>query len=141
MIVYKFRLDMVYDGPVELPDAPSIPKFHTFEAPPEKEGYYAVMRGGWQLVEGEKPAWPPVVNTVIDPEQQREDKIAAIRQERNKKLKNSDWTQVKDVPQYISDPWTIYRQTLRDITELEGFPDTFEWPEEPTVGVSTERIY
>lgn len=56
MIAYKFRkLDMVYDGPVELPDGPTIPRFHTRQAPPEKAGHYAVMNGRWRLVEGKKP--------------------------------------------------------------------------------------
>jgi hypothetical protein len=61
MIIYKFRPDMVYDCEVEVPDGTTIiPKFHTFQAPPEQEGYYAVMQGGWILVEGEKPVYPPV---------------------------------------------------------------------------------
>ena len=60
MIVYKFReSDMVYDGSVELPDAPTIPPYHTWQAPPVQAGYYAVMRGGWVLIEGETPPAPP----------------------------------------------------------------------------------
>lgn len=59
MIAYKFRQsDMVYDGIVELPDRPTIPRFHTREPPLEKAGHYAVMRNGWRLVEGEKPDEP-----------------------------------------------------------------------------------
>jgi len=61
MIVYKFRPDQVYEGPVELPDGPTIPRYHTFSAPPEiPEGYYAVMQGGWSLVEGVAPVYPPL---------------------------------------------------------------------------------
>jgi hypothetical protein len=61
MIVYKFRPDQVYEGPVELPDGPTIPRYHTFSAPPEiPEGYYAVMQGGWILVEGDAPVYPPL---------------------------------------------------------------------------------
>lgn len=68
MIIYRFREDMVYDCEVEVPDGTTaIPKFHTFQAPPEKEGHYALMQGGWILVEGEKPAWPPQ----LDPETER----------------------------------------------------------------------
>lgn len=52
---------MVYDGEVEVPDGTTIiPRFHTFQAPPEQEGHYAVMQNGWILVPGEKPVWPPV---------------------------------------------------------------------------------
>jgi hypothetical protein len=50
---------MVYDEPVDLP-GPSIPQYHTFQAPPEiPTGYYAIMQGGWQIVQGEKPIYPP----------------------------------------------------------------------------------
>ena len=61
MIIYRFRQDMVYDCEVEVPDGTTvIPKFHTFQPPPIQEGHYAVMRGGWILVQGEKPVWPPI---------------------------------------------------------------------------------
>lgn len=45
-----------------------------------------------------------------------------MRQLRNQRLKESDWTQVGDVPQEIKDMWVVYRQELRDIT------DDPEWP-------------
>ena len=61
MIIYRFREDMVYDCEVEVPDGTvAIQPYHTFQPPPEKEGHYAVMRGGWFLIKGEKPAWPPI---------------------------------------------------------------------------------
>ena len=61
MIIYRFRPDMVYDCEVEVPDGTNaIPPYHTFQAPPEQDGHYAMMCGGWILVEGEKPVWPPV---------------------------------------------------------------------------------
>lgn len=61
MIIYRFRPDMVFDCEVEVPDGTkAIPNFHTFQPPPEKEGHYAIMQGGWILVEGEKPIWPPI---------------------------------------------------------------------------------
>ena len=60
---------------------------------------------------------------------------------RNRKLKNSDWTQANDSP--LSDTkkaeWATYRQKLRDLTKtvtpkfLENSPkiDESEFPEEP----------
>jgi len=123
MIVYRFRPDMVYDCEVEV-EGPAIPKFHTFQAPPVQEGYYAVMNGGWQLVEGEKPEWPPVAS--------EEQVLAAlawsIRQERDKLLAASDWTQGKDIVDAISTPYAVYRQALRDLPEQEGFPSNVIWP-------------
>lgn len=60
MLIYRFRqYDRVYDTAIEVPDGTTaIPPFHTFEAPPEQTGYYAVMQNGWQLVPGEKPGPP-----------------------------------------------------------------------------------
>lgn len=60
MIIYHFRpYDMAYDYSVEVPDGPSIPQYFAFEKPPEQEGYYAIMREGWVLVEGTLPPLPP----------------------------------------------------------------------------------
>lgn len=60
MLIYAFRSsDMCYTGPVEVPDGTTvIPPYHTFQAPPEQEGYHAVMNGGWVLVEGPIPPDP-----------------------------------------------------------------------------------
>lgn len=127
MIVYRFRPDMVYDCPVEMEDAPSIPKFHTFQAPPEQEGYYAVMNGGWQLVQGEKPVWPPA--PVEIPEEVLLQQLAdSIRAQRNNLLAETDWTQLKDIDSSISTPYAVYRQALRDLPQQEGFPSNVIWP-------------
>ena len=60
MLIYSFRSsDMCYTGPVEVPDGTTtIPPYHTFQSPPEQEGYHAVMNGGWVLVEGPIPPDP-----------------------------------------------------------------------------------
>ena len=61
----------------------------------------------------------------------RGDVLAAlVRQERNKKLSASDWTQVLDAPVDRA-AWSTYRQSLRDISTQEGFPTTVSWPLEP----------
>jgi len=54
----------------------------------------------------------------------------SIRQQRNDKLKESDWTQVEDAP-INKILWATYRQSLRDITNQEGFPWNITWPTEP----------
>jgi len=62
--------------------------------------------------------------------------IEEVREWRNQKLAESDWTAGTDVPQIIKDNWESYRQALRD------FPATFvpfergqgihiEWPTKP----------
>lgn len=59
---------------------------------------------------------------------------AAISARRNRlsMLKDSDWTQGKDIPDEVSLRWQPYRQALRDITTQEGFPYDIIWPEPPT---------
>jgi len=55
---------------------------------------------------------------------------ASVREERNKRLKDSDWTQVSDAPvnQVV---WATYRQTLRDVPSQVGFPWEIQWPIKP----------
>jgi hypothetical protein len=51
----------------------------------------------------------------------------SVRDERNKKLSESDWTQVADAP-VNKESWATYRQALRDVTTQETFPWDIEWP-------------
>lgn len=64
-----------------------------------------------------------------------------VREERDRKLKESDWVTVKAVDENAKDNlgiqvplvWLNYRQALRDITQHANFPhlqDT-DWPEAP----------
>lgn len=55
---------------------------------------------------------------------------AKIRTERDAKLTASDWTQVADAP-VDQAAWATYRQSLRDIPQQSGFPETVEWPTQP----------
>jgi hypothetical protein len=57
---------------------------------------------------------------------------ASIRAERNRKLSESDWTQLADAP-VNREAWLAYRQALRDLTAQDGFPFEITWPELPTV--------
>lgn len=52
---------------------------------------------------------------------------------RNRLLAESDWTQLSDVPltEEKKAEWITYRQQLRDITSVIGFPMTVEWPQKP----------
>jgi hypothetical protein len=54
----------------------------------------------------------------------------SVRDTRNQKLKDSDWTQVADAP-VDKAAWAAHRQALRDITAQQGFPWTVTWPEAP----------
>ena len=50
-----------------------------------------------------------------------------VRGHRDRLLAQSDWTQVADAP-VDKTAWAIYRQSLRDIPEQEGFPNEVTWP-------------
>jgi hypothetical protein len=54
----------------------------------------------------------------------------SVRQERNQRLADCDWTQLPDAPVDAA-TWATYRQELRDITAQAGFPWTITWPEQP----------
>ena len=54
----------------------------------------------------------------------------SVRDERNTKLAECDWTQLPDAPADKA-AWATYRQALRDITAQEGFPWTIDWPVNP----------
>lgn len=58
---------------------------------------------------------------------------AAVRTERDKKLKDSDWTQLPDVPLIttIKEAWAVYRQALRDVPQQQSDPFNIVWPEPP----------
>jgi predicted DNA-binding ArsR family transcriptional regulator len=54
-----------------------------------------------------------------------------LRQQRNRKLVETDWTQGADVPDTIKNAYTSYRQALRDITKTHNNPRTVVWPDKP----------
>lgn len=61
--------------------------------------------------------------------------IAAIeaRQQRDRMLAASDWTQVADAPLTTTQraAWAAYRQALRDVPAQAGFPGAVNWPVAP----------
>lgn len=56
----------------------------------------------------------------------------AIRSTRDKRLSDSDWTQLPDVPLSAEKKaeWATYRQALRDVTD-QSDPFNITWPVEP----------
>lgn len=55
---------------------------------------------------------------------------ARVREQRNKLLAESDWTQLADSP-VDKAVWATYRQALRDMPAQAGFPWTVTWPTKP----------
>lgn len=56
-----------------------------------------------------------------------------VRQERDKRLSDCDWTQIADADLTQSEKadWREYRKKLRDIPDQPGFPTEINWPESP----------
>ena len=54
-----------------------------------------------------------------------------IRTERDKKLADTDWTQLADSTANAT-AWGTYRQALRDLPTTDGFPHNVTWPTEPS---------
>lgn len=61
------------------------------------------------------------------------DLAADIRSQRNKLLRDTDWSQLPDVPDELKAGYQAYRQALRDLPQQEGFPAVITWPTAPGV--------
>ena len=55
----------------------------------------------------------------------------SIRQQRDRLLAKTDWTQGKDILEIVSQKYVEYRQQLRDITNQPSFPEQVTWPQPP----------
>ena len=66
---------------------------------------------------------------------EKEDKPAidleGLRRQRDNLLKQTDWTQNRDVTLSNDADWKTYRQELRDITKTYKTLDTVKWPTAP----------
>ena len=80
---------------------------------------------GQPTQEGNRWVTTWVVVPIPDSEQ-----AAKVREQRNQKLKDTDWTQVADSP-VDKAAWATYRQALRDVPSQAGFPWDVQWPVEP----------
>ena len=57
-------------------------------------------------------------------------RLAALaREKRSMLLSHTDWAANSDIS--MSAAMTIYRQSLRDIPEQDGFPNEITWPDKP----------
>ena len=61
----------------------------------------------------------------------RQANLEELRQLRNRRLEETDWTQNPDVPEATREKWTEYRQALRDITINNSTVFGITWPEPP----------
>jgi len=74
-----------------------------------------------------------VVSATVDEPARQAHTAAAVRAERNRRLRETDWTQLADsvLGAGAMVLWQSYRQALRDVPQQAGFPEGVEWPEAP----------
>jgi len=93
--------------------------------------YQGIARDGVEQIDGQWfTKWKIVdfedsVKTVVDEQQAK-----SVREQRDTKLKDTDWTQVADAP-VNKTTWATYRQALRDLPKETRFPWDMIWPTEP----------
>lgn len=75
-------------------------------------------------------AWTIRDKTTDEIAEEQSIQAAKVREERNKLLTESDWTQLPDSP-VDKTAWALHRQALRDITDQMGFPWNITWPTKP----------
>ena len=55
----------------------------------------------------------------------------SVREQRDRLIAETDWTQGKDIADSVSAKYTTYRQALRNLPTQSGFPWTVQWPTKP----------
>jgi hypothetical protein len=140
VLTVEILSDFGYDPILEAPQAVTTPPYEISQRAGIEE-----VNGQWFTKYIVGPVFTDYVdedgNTVTAAEQeaayrQRIDEEAAkrVRQDRNNRLGDCDWTQLPDSPLDADAKlaWQLYRETLRMVPEQPGFPHNVEWPEEPT---------
>lgn len=89
---------------------------------------------GWNFVHLAKPTIDQLEALVPDSEAEiLEQQFTSLRRERDRLLKESDFTQLADAPfnSEKKSEWAVYRQALRDLPENTEDPLNPTWPTEP----------
>ena len=82
------------------------------------------VNGSWVL------GWTVQNLTAAEAKTLTDAKAASVREERNRRIAESDWTQLPDSP-VDKKVWATYRQALRDLTKAQGFPWGDVFPNKP----------
>ena len=94
--------------------------------------YQGAFRDGVQQIEGR---WYTKYS-VSDMDEEAKAALDAqqaknVREDRNRRLAECDWTQGKDILDSVSQSWATYRQALRDVPAQATFPWDIQWPTQP----------
>ncbi len=114
-LLNSFEADVIFEGP----------------QPQTTRYQFAARQGVIQMSDGK---WYRNYVAIDMPDEAKtalnEQQAASVRDQRNRLLAESDWTQLADAP--VDDlAWATYRQGLRDIPSQPGFPWDVDWPVKP----------
>ena len=104
-----------------------------FESPtPTTTRYQVAFKDGVEQDAQGRWLWKWSISEMDDDAKAAKDAEQAknIRSDRDKRLSDTDWTQVADAP-VDKAVWATYRQALRDVPAQAGFPYDITWPEKP----------
>ena len=85
----------------------------------------SLVGGVWTL------GWSIQTLSAEDQAAKQTQQATIVRNDRNRRLSDTDWTQGKDIPDNVSGIWATYRQALRDVPAQSGFPWEVTWPAKP----------
>ncbi|UYQ70958.1 phage tail assembly chaperone [Pelagibacterium flavum] len=79
--------------------------------------------------------WEAMGNTIPHYEAPNIDHLARLREERDQRLRGSDWVILRNLEtlEPVPQTWLDYRQALRDLPETTDNPADPDWPELPTL--------
>ena len=80
--------------------------------------------------EGDQPAKTAAEQMAEYKAMKDAEQAKGVRNTRNDKLKECDWTQLADSTADKT-AWATYRQALRDVPTQAGFPWNVQWPDQP----------
>ncbi len=114
-LVEELGLDPVFESPT-----PTTTRYQTAF----KDGVEQDAQGRW--------LWKWSISEMSNETKAAKDAEQAknIRSDRDKRLSDTDWTQVADAP-VDKAVWATYRQALRDVPAQAGFPYDITWPAKP----------
>ena len=102
------------------------------EAVPIRRDPFTTYETQW--VKGEDLIYrEEIVTATVEEEAKAAHDAGVVRAERDKLLRDSDWTQLSDstLDETAMVLWQSYRQALRDVPQQSGFPLTVDWPTRP----------
>ena len=125
-LINDLGADVVFEGPQAT--GGTVYQYSQYSGVEQVDGkWYTKYTLGPVFTDGETTA---VEQETAYKAQKDAEQAKSVREQRNTKLSESDWTQVADAPVDKS-VWATYRQSLRDISSQSGFPWTIDWPTQP----------